>query len=244
MTENKLSFIDNNVSWNNSSIKDIDYPVEWKSFFEDEKTIDILKKVSTDIDEFVKDKKVIYPEPSRVFYTFHLPLNKIRVVLLGQDPYHDGNAVGLAFSVKSGTRINPSLKNIYTELIRSGFNPTQNGDISHWLKQGVLMLNTALTVIAGQPESHLHIWKDFISLVLSEISSKTNNVCWSLMGAKAIAFESYVNRSRGHVSFCTSHPSPFSALKPFRNIPAFIGSGVFKKINDYLHKNNFKKINW
>ena len=101
-----------------------------------------------------------------------------------------------------------------------------------------MMLNTALTVEKGSPESHLHIWYDFSEKVLKEINSKTKNVAWLLMGAKALKFKNLI--SSNHKIFATSHPSPFSAYKGFGQTPAFLGSNVFKEINNFL----YEKIIW
>lgn len=224
-------------------VKEKNYPREWSNFFENENVHKEIKLIS-ELLQKSKSKTIIYPSIENVFNAFQLPLDKIKVVIIGQDPYHDGNATGLCFSVPLNTRINPSLKNIYTELKNEGFSFKENGDLSHWLKQGVMMLNTALTVEKSKPESHLEIWNNFMNLVLSKIENETVDTVWLLMGAKAITFSKYVNTSKGHKSFCTSHPSPFSASKSFRNISAFLGSNVFKKINDFLIQKGKKIICW
>lgn len=247
MSKNNLVFMNEKWDWNTSLISFMEnknYPLEWEDFFKNKNVEKEIKKISDFISNSVLNNKIIYPNIDCVFNTFKLSLNQIKVVVLGQDPYHDGNAIGLCFSIPKNSRINPSLKNIYLELKNEGYKPIENGDISHWLNQGVLMLNTALTVEKGKPESHLNIWVDFISLVLKEIQMKTFDIAWLLMGAKALAFQNYVSIENNHQSFCTSHPSPFSAFNSFRNIPAFMGSNVFNLINDFLIKNNKKKICW
>lgn len=242
-----ISFINENWDWKTTLISFIEnknYPTEWKDFFENEKVKKEISKISNLINDCVLNNVIVYPNIDCVFNTFKINIKDIKVVLLGQDPYHDGNAVGLCFSVPLNSRINPSLKNIYTELKNEGYKPKENGDVSHWLSQGVMMLNTALTVESGKPESHLSFWVDFIKMVLERIKNETENVAWLLMGAKALAFKNFVNEAKGHVAFCTSHPSPFSANSSFRNMPAFIGSNVFKNINDFLIENNKKIIYW
>ena len=225
--------------WNTISlwqfIEEKNYPVAWCTLFEREDVLNILKEISKKI----VSKKPIYPPINRVFRTFTLPKEKIRVVILGMDPYHNpGSAVGLCFSVPKGGKINPSLRNIYSELEREGYTGEKNGDLSHWLEQGVFMLNTALTVEEGKPDSHTDAWYDFSIAVLREISGE--DVIWLLMGAKAIAFQDTI---RGIV-IKTSHPSPFSAHRSSKGAPAFLGSGAFRKINSYLEKQSFPMIKW
>lgn len=173
----------------------------------------------------------VYPPLERVFRAF-IPMNKIKVVIIGQDPYHNGSAVGLCFSVKHGNKINPSLRSIYKELELEGFKPQKNGDLSHWADQGCMMINTALTVKKGQPESHLDIWRQFTIDVIKEISTRRENIAWLIMGSKALEFKKYI--SSDHKLFITSHPMPLSAYKGFRGYPAFINSNVFQNINQFL----------
>lgn len=239
----KPVFLNEEWSWNMTLYRFIhekNIPEEWSEFFT--KHDDILKSISDQIDERIKKEIVVYPPINLVFRAFSLPINRIRVVILGQDCYHDGNAVGLCFSVPPNAKTNPSLRNIYDELEREGYKPNRNNSLSHWADQGCFMINTALTVEEKRPESHLHIWYSFSEKVIQEVSEKTKGVAWLLMGSKALEFQKYINLDRGHRSFVTSHPSPFSANKGFRDHPAFIGSGVFKEINTFLGSN--KEIRW
>lgn len=239
-----MQFLDENWDWNITLKKLVDegsIPRAWKNFFQRTDIQADIQKISDFLEEERK-KVTIYPSIENVFRTFSLPLQDIKVVILGQDCYHDGNAVGLCFSVPKNRKINPSLKNIYQELKNEGFEIKETGDLSHWHKQGCMMLNTALTVEKASPESHLHIWYDFTEKVLKEIATKTENVAWLLMGAKALKFRDLVKKSEN--VFATSHPSPYSAYKGFGQVPAFIGSNVFRNINEFLEKNGKGKINW
>lgn len=234
-----LIFHEEEWSWNILSlwqfIEERNYPVAWSRFFEKEEIMNILKEISKKI----VSKKPIYPPINRVFRTFTLPKEKIRVVILGMDPYHNpGSAVGLCFSVPKGGKINPSLRNIYSELEREGYTGEKNGDLSHWLEQGVFMLNTALTVEEGSPDSHTDAWYDFSRAVIREINDE--GVIWLLMGAKAIAFQDSIS---GKV-IKTSHPSPFSAHRNSKDASAFLGSGAFTRINSYLEKQSLPMIKW
>lgn len=210
--------------------------VDW-DFFRKTEVKTILKRIS---DLLEKEKeKIIYPSLNHIFRAFSLPLEKIKVIIIGQDPYHDGNAVGLCFSVPPNKKINPSLMNIYKELENEGYTPCKNGSLVHLIKEGCLMLNTSLTVRKAEPESHLNIWRPFTEKCLEYISERTRGVAWLLMGRHATVFKKYAERN-GHKAFITSHPSPLSAYKSFGEYPAFIGSGVFRKIDDFLEK----KIEW
>lgn len=185
---------------------------------------------------------IVYPPINQVFRAF-IPLSKIKVVVVGQDPYHNGSAVGLCFSVKPGNKINPSLRSIYTELENEGFEVVKNGDLTHWARQGCAMFNTALTVEKGNAGVHTHVWYTFMEKVIRYISTNTENVAWLLMGKHALELENVIDSSK-HKLFITSHPMPLSAYKSFRGNPAFMGSNVFLNINKYLAENRKKPIKW
>lgn len=177
-------FIDEEWSWKNMTlwqyVQERNLPQTWSDFFNREDIQKILQRISDDISEESKSS-VIYPPPNRVFRAFSLPLEKVRVILIGQDPYHDGNAVGLCFSIPPGAKTNPSLQNIYNELESEGYKPKRTGSLVHWAQQGCLMLNTALTVEKGSPESHLKFWYPFAEQLLQYVSDNTKNVAWLLM---------------------------------------------------------------
>ena len=238
-----IEFKNKSWSWDNLSLYDFllegNVPSGWEEFFE--KHSEFLYNISNELKETTKPYRM-YPLIEKVFRAFIQP-KKIKVVLLGQDPYYNGNAVGLCFSIPSGARINPSLMNIYKELSNSGYNVKKDGDLSHWKNQGVFMINTALTVEKNCAGEHLGIWYKFIEKVLEYISDNIDNVCWLLMGSKALDMKKHVG-NKTHELFITSHPVTYTAYKPLKQYPAFIGSNVFKKINTFLKKNGKTKIKW
>lgn len=250
-----LQFSENTYSWNEMSLWDFlnegNIPSGWKDFFIQNQ--DILYTISEKLEEEKKlnSKLIIYPPVNQVFRSF-IPLEKIKVVILGQDPYHsgttefDGSAVGYCFSVLPGNRINPSLRNIYKELKNEDYDVKEDGDLSHWVDQGCFMLNTALTVEKGCADSHTAFWYDFTEKVIKYIVDNCTNVVWLLMGSKAYKFGVLIPKEgeSRHSVFCTSHPSPLSATRSTNWIPAFIGSFVFNGINEKLKKYGKRKIKW
>jgi len=240
-----IIFLDGSYDWKTLTLWEYlsegNIPSHWKDFFLRDDVQKTLKNVS---DGIVTQSKgcIIYPPIEKVFRAFNTPLNKVRVVVLLQDPYFNpGSAVGICMSVPPKVPINPTLRNVYIELENEGYTPNKNGSLIHWADQGCLMLNTALSVEKGNPESHLAIWYKFSEKVLEYVGKNTKNVAWLLMGAKALEFKKYAIPENGHKVFITSHPSPFSAYKGFRDYPAFIGSGVFRNIDEFLAK---RKILW
>lgn len=190
-----------------------------------------------------REKKNIFPKKKEVFKSFFLTsFKKLKVVILGQDPYHNKNqADGLAFSVPQGSKIPPSLRNILKELsfdLKKVFFTKNNGSLDHWAKQGVLLLNTILTVEENKPSSHKGIgWEKFTDLVISIISKYKKEVIFLLWGAYAQKKISRINL-RKHYVLCASHPSPFSANK------GFFGCKHFSKTNKILVSIGEKPIDW
>jgi uracil-DNA glycosylase len=186
--------------------------------------------------------KVIYPPGSLIFNAFRqTPFNKVKVVLLGQDPYHGpGQAQGLCFSVPKGIPPPPSLVNIFKELksdvgvdVPSGF-----GDLTAWAHQGVLLLNASLTVRANEPMSHSKIgWATFTNEVISILSSQKKGILFLLWGRFAQEKQELIDETRHHV-LKAAHPSPFSADK------GFFGCRHFSKTNEWLVKDGKEPINW
>lgn len=238
-------------SWKNMTLSEYihegNYPRlcnKWANFFE--KHIELLENISDKLEDEKdeKDNYVIYPEINHVFRAF-IPCGKISVVIIGQDPYHNGSAVGLCFSVKGGNKLNPSVKNIYQELTNEGYTIDMTGNLTHWACQGCFMLNTALTVPKGLPEEHLYIWHEFTKETISFVVKNSKNLIWLLMGSKAAVFHDLIKSSENeHEILITSHPSPYSANKKFREFPAFLGSNIFKKTNELLGKFGKKQIKW
>jgi uracil-DNA glycosylase len=158
-----------------------------------------------------------YPPRNQVFRIIEeLPTNKIKVVILGQDCYHsEGQANGLAFSVNKGVKIPPSLRNIFKEIKRTFPNVVNNsGDLSPWVKQGVFLLNCALTVAPGKPGSHAKYWKDYTDDIIKEISDSTNGVYFLLWGEFAKSKAHLIDSSK-HKVLTAGHPSPLNTSQPF-----------------------------
>lgn len=189
-----------------------------------------------------------YPSPKGlIFAAFHYtPLKAIKVVIVGQDPYHGyGQATGLSFSVKSGKELQPSLRNIFKELKRDypDFVPYRGGDLTHWAQQGVLMLNTNLTVRPNLPDSHKSLWIAFLNRIVKAILNEAPQAIFVLWGRHA---QSCVGDMIGTrvTSIKASHPSPKSAHVGNSEVPAFNGCGHFSQINAYLEKIHQSPIKW
>lgn len=212
---------------------------EWTEFFYSSRMEKIILPILTELSE----EKKYYPSPENIFRCFYMtPFEKVNVVIIGQDPYHNGSATGLCFDVKLGNAINPSLQNIYKELENEGFYPCKDGNLENWAKQGVLLINTALTVKEGQPESHLELWSTFFEKVLDKLSEK-NDIVWIILGKKAADYKDNITNPTHHIVEAT-HPSPFSANKSSGSQVAFMGSNIFKKVNNILYKLHNDKISW
>ncbi len=197
-----------------------------------------------ELSEFLKEEytnKTIYPPKEAVFNAFAwTPYEKIKVVILGQDPYHQPNqAHGLCFSVNKGIKIPPSLVNIYKELNADlGISIPKHGYLVEWANQGVFLLNTTLTVQESKPQSHLNRgWEIFTDKVISQINQKNTPVVFILWGANARSKKKLINNPI-HFIIESAHPSPLSAYQ------GFIGSKPFSKTNEFLVKNNLEPINW
>jgi uracil-DNA glycosylase len=189
----------------------------------------------------IKIPKDHYPKTKDIFKALQLTsFENIKVVILGQDPYHDkGQANGLAFSVKRDKKIPPSLRNIYKELNNDLGIPIPNhGDLSKWAKEGVLLLNSILTVEPHKPASHRNIgWEQYTDQIIKEINDKKKNIVFILWGNYAQEKGKYIDESK-HLVIKSPHPSPFSARKGFFN------SKPFSRCNTYLKENCVKEIDW
>jgi uracil-DNA glycosylase len=186
------------------------------------------------------DGAVVYPNSAQRFAAFNMPFDSVKVVIIGQDPYHGANqANGLAFSVNRGVTIPPSLVNIYKELQDDlGVKPPSHGDLTPWVNQGVLLLNTSLTVEAGKPASHKDIgWMPFIKGVVNLLDKEKENLVFILWGKHAQEFNKDLTPSRHNV-IVSAHPSPFSADRGFFN------SKPFSKSNTCLAASGKGVINW
>lgn len=186
--------------------------------------------------------KNIYPPKALVFNAFKLTeFHQVRVVILGQDPYHGvGQAQGLAFSVPQGIAIPPSLQNIYKALTNDypQFQIPHHGNLTYWARQGVLLLNTVLTVEQGKAHSHAKIgWEQFTDKVIYELNSRCQHLVFLLWGSHAQRKGQFIDR-RKHAVFSTVHPSPLSAHRGFMNC------GHFMKTNAYLRQHHLAEIDW
>lgn len=200
-----------------------------------------FQKLSQFLDQQEFNNTCIFPPKDDIFKAFELSsFEKTRVVILGQDPYHnDHQAHGLSFSVPDGVKIPPSLRNIYKEL-EADLNIAQNysGDLQRWASQGVLLLNSALTVEKNSPGSHAKTaWINFTESVITLLSDHKQNLVFLLWGAHAQQKSKLIDSSK-HLILSSSHPSPFSAHR------GFFGTKHFSKTNDYLKMHNQQTINW
>ena len=186
-------------------------------------------------------KRTIFPTGSMIFNAFNqTPYHQVKVVILGQDPYHQpGQAMGLSFSVKAGCKIPPSLVNIYKELNKDiGMPIPTTGDLTHWAKQGVLLLNSVLTVRADEPASHSKIgWIDFTDEVIKIISNQKKEVVFLLWGNFAQQKQILIDATK-HKILKAAHPSPLSAHN------GFFGCKHFSSTNQYLTEKNKNPIDW
>lgn len=186
--------------------------------------------------------QTVYPPASDVFNAFKLTeFADVRVVILGQDPYHNvGQAHGLAFSVREGVQVPPSLVNIYKELADDieGFNVPQHGCLTHWAEQGVLLLNTVLTVRAHQAHSHANFgWETFTDRVIEQLNEHRESVVFMLWGSHAQKKGAMIDRQK-HLVLTAPHPSPLSAYR------GFFGCKHFSQANAYLREHGFAEIDW
>ena len=182
----------------------------------------------------------IYPPGNRIFAAYnYTPYDKVKVVILGQDPYHNpGEANGLCFSVNDGVRFPPSLQNIFKELQDDiGCPPPKSGNLEKWAIQGVFLLNTSLTVRKNQPGSHRNIgWEKFTDATIRVLSEKRENIVFMLWGRWAMSKIDLIDKNK-HCILTAAHPSPLART-------GFLGCRHFSKANEYLKSKNIEPINW
>lgn len=220
---------------------DVKIESSWKGVLQDE----FCKPYFQQIVEYLKiekaQEKIIYPPGSLIFNAFNTtPFDKIKVVLIGQDPYHGpGQAHGLCFSVQNGIALPPSLQNIYKELHDDiGIPIPKTGNLTHWAEQGVFLLNASLTVRAGDPMSHSKIgWATFTDSVIKIVSSQKKNIVFLLWGKFAQDKQILIDTTKHHV-LKAAHPSPLSASN------GFFGCRHFSKTNNFLVKDGIDPIDW
>lgn len=214
----------------------------WADFFKLVQEKDYSKTLHSFLDREYANH-ICYPPRQLVFNAFKLtPLDKVKVIIIGQDPYHEpGQAMGLSFSVPKGIETPPSLVNIYKEIQREyQINVNlKNGDLTYLAKQGVLLLNSILSVRAHQPMSHnIKEYEQFFNDVLEVLDSQTQPMVFLLWGASARKFKKYLHNP-SHLILESVHPSPLSA-----NRGGWFGNNHFIKTNEYLRKNGTKEIKW
>lgn len=212
----------------------------WKKVLESESK----QKYFQTLTAFVKNeyrKEKVFPPPKDIFRAFDLcPFDQVKVVILGQDPYHGaGQANGLSFAVHTGIPIPPSLKNIFKEIESDvGVVPLQDGDLSRWASQGVLLLNATLTVRASSPGSHQKVgWESFTDKAVQVLSEQKEHLVFLLWGNYAKEKGKIIDRSK-HLVLEAAHPSPFSAYN------GFFGCKHFSKANEYLKRYGLPEIDW
>ncbi len=213
----------------------------WKEKLEGE----FGKPYFKELTEFVRNEyetRVVYPHPNNIFRAFDLtPFDTVKVVILGQDPYHGQNqAVGLSFAVENGVTLPPSLRNIYKELESDLGKPVvhKDGDLSRWASRGVLLLNATLTVRASAPGSHQGKgWEEFTDAVIRVLSEEREHLVFILWGNYARTKGAHIDRTK-HLVIESAHPSPFSASN------GFFGSKPFSSANEYLASQGETQIDW
>lgn len=216
--------------------------ISWHDVIGAEKQQSYFQQIMDAVKQARAAGEVIYPPEADVFNAFrYTEFNQLKVVILGQDPYHGPNqAHGLSFSVRPGVPVPPSLKNMYKELALEypDFVVPQHGYLESWARQGVLLLNTVLTVIANQPNSHRHLgWETFTDNVIKAISQHAEPVVFLLWGSHAIKKQQLIDKSRHHV-LTAPHPSPLSAHR------GFLGCGHFASANQLLLQMGKTPIDW
>lgn len=213
-----------------------DWDIKLNSVFESEgfnKFLNIVKE------EYKKN--TCYPEYSNIFNALkYTPYSNVKVVIIGQDPYHgEGEAHGLSFSVQKGVKLPPSLKNIFKELYNDlGILNNEFGDLTSWAKEGVLLLNSVLTVKKDSPASHKDLgWQRLTDYIIKTLNTKEEPIVFILWGSFAKSKKEFITNKK-HLILESVHPSPFSVYN------GFFGSRPFSKTNEFLKKNNIKEINF
>jgi len=214
----------------------------WLAVLDYEFEKDYMKNLKSFLEQEKENGATVYPKGSDIFNALNTtPFDRVKVVILGQDPYHGaGQAHGLSFSVQRGVTVPPSLKNIYKELESDieGFKAPNHGNLTHWAEQGVLLLNATLTVRASEAGSHQNRgWEIFTDEIIKALSEKRKHLVFLLWGKYAQAKSTLIDQQK-HYVLTSAHPSPFSAHT------GFLGSKHFSKTNQLLVQNNLTPIDW
>lgn len=234
--ESRVSVVDE------SALNRVKLDASWKHALADVFNSEKMQLLRQFLTEEKQSNRIVYPPSPLIFNALDsTPLDQVKVVIIGQDPYHGENqANGLSFSVQKGIALPPSLRNIYQELYTDlGITPAKHGDLSPWTKQGILLLNSVLTVNAGTPASHQNKgWEYFTDKVIDVINQSTEHTVFILWGAYAQRKGQRIDSSR-HLVLKAAHPSPLSA-----NRGGFFGCKVFSKANEYLIEHAKAPIEW
>ncbi len=220
---------------------DVRIDASWKEVLQKEFEKDYFTRLTSFVREEYAGTTPIYPPAKLIFNAFdHCPFNEVKVVILGQDPYHGvGQANGLCFSVNKGVAFPPSLMNIFKEIQSDLGTPIpQDGDLTRWSDQGVLLLNATLTVRASQAGSHQKRgWEEFTDAAIRELAERRENIVFILWGSYAQKKGAFIDRSK-HLVLTSPHPSPLSAYQ------GFFGNHHFSRANRYLAEHGKKEIIW
>lgn len=222
-------------------MSDLKLDNSWKKYLEPEFQLDYMKNLKTFLQSRKQDKATIYPKGENYFAALNAtPFEKVKVVILGQDPYHGpGQAHGLSFSVPPTEPLPPSLLNIFKELQSDlGLPSPKTGYLKKWAEQGVLLLNAVLTVEDGKPAAHRgQGWEQFTDAIVHLLNRERHNLVFVLWGAYAQKKGAFIDRKK-HFVIESAHPSPLSAYR------GFFGSRPFSKINNYLNSRGLDPIDW
>lgn len=217
----------------------------WKEFIEQEKNEEYFKEIERKV-KIEREKTIVYPPEEKVLRLFDLcEIENIKVVILGMDPYiNRKQANGIAFAVEENYTIPPSLRNIFQ--VAGVPKESQDRTLIPWVEQGVFLLNTVLTVEAGESNSHYKIgWQQFTHKVIKKISEEKENIVFMLWGKNAQELEKFISNKEKHLILKSSHPSPFSARRSGTSSgDAFMEADHFNKANEYLKNKNKKEIVW
>jgi uracil-DNA glycosylase len=236
------------------NLRDLIINSEWDEFFNNVEHEDYFHELQDDLTTAVQRESIkpIYPLPQRVFYPMNiLDPKAIKVIIIGQDPYfnldpntNEPQAMGLAFSVPCGSKIPPSLLNIYKNMVK--FNHLKcmpkTGNLKPWLKQGVFLFNACLTVEAGHAGSHCDLWSAFMEDLIEYIVDVNPDVVMALWGKNALAIKSILGNDYNYT--ISSHPSPLSNTKSLGKYPPFADTDHFSEINDRLQEQGLQPIDW
>ena len=221
------------------NLDDVRIESGWKEALREEFLSEYFAKIKENL-LAAKAREIVYPPGNLIFNAFNLtPFERVRAVILGQDPYHGAHqAMGLSFSVPHGVRIPPSLVNIYKEIKSDlGISEPASGDLSYWAKQGVLLLNASLSVGANRANSHSGFgWQTFTDAVIKILSARRQNLVFMLWGNFAKAKSALIDAQR-HLILTAAHPSPLAG-------GAFFGCRHFSRCNEYLRAHGLGEIDW